>query len=56
MTGTLPDWYAVIVASKWLGVAPWELADAPVAWLEWALAAMGAEGNAHEQRQRKAAP
>jgi hypothetical protein len=36
-----------------LGVAPWALAEQPAIWLDWALAAMGAEHDATEQRKAK---
>ena len=42
--GACPEWYPVLRAARWLGVAPWELLDRPRVWLDWALTAESAEG------------
>lgn len=47
--GAIPDWYRLIRAAKYLGVAPWDLAERPVTWMEWALTAENAEASAQEQ-------
>jgi hypothetical protein len=39
-----------VKAARYLGVAPWELAEQPLVWTEWALAAEAAE--AHVKRER----
>jgi len=41
--GECPDWFILLRAARWLGVAPWELAERSQVWLEWALASMKAE-------------
>lgn len=41
-------------AAIYLGVAPWELARQPVAWRDWALMAMGAEGRAEKTKMDRA--
>lgn len=55
--GSVPMWYRVIRAARYLGVAPWDLASQPVSWLEMAEAARSAEAAAekaeHEKQQRK---
>lgn len=35
--------YKLVAAAHYLGVPPWELADQPNAWTEWALMADGIE-------------
>lgn len=55
--GEEPSWYGLLQAAKYLGVAPWDLAQRPVWWTEIALAARGAESYARAQQQkRKAKP
>lgn len=39
----MPEWYPLIRAARYLGVAPWELQAQPIAWQEWALMAENAE-------------
>ncbi len=53
--GTLPDWYQLIQAAKYLNVAPWELLEHSIYWEERALDAMTAEVEAQEflERMRK---
>lgn len=48
-------WYRVIRAAKFLGVAPWDLAEAPITWLDMAEATMQAEHAAQEAAQRRQA-
>jgi hypothetical protein len=50
----VPDWYPLIRAAKYLGVAPWDLAERPAHWMHLALAAEGAELGASEQRAKLA--
>lgn len=45
----MPDWFSVMRAARWLGVPPWELLHRPRVWMEWALAALGAEAAAERQ-------
>lgn len=51
--GYLPEWYVVIRAARYLGVAPWGLMKQPAAWLHWALAAENAEMRATETRGKR---
>ena len=46
--GACPDWYPLIRAARYLGVAPWELLNQPRVWTEWALTAEAAENAAAE--------
>lgn len=41
--GDAPDWYWLVRAARYLGVAPWELLERPPIWIELALAAFAAE-------------
>lgn len=41
--GTMPEWFLVIQAARYLGVAPWDLVDQPPEWFEWAMMARNAE-------------
>jgi len=51
--GVLPEWYVLLRAARYLGVAPWDLLEQPLAWREWALAAEGAENAAHEAAAKR---
>ena len=53
--GECPDWYPLIRASKYLGVAPWELARQPAIWQHLALAAESAETEAQRIAQEREA-
>lgn len=53
--GEAPDWYTLIRAARYLGVAPWELLDQPIIWREWAEAATFAESEAKRQQQEREA-
>lgn len=46
-------WYRVIRGGKFLGVPPWELAEAPLFWLQAAEAAQGAEHAAEQARAKR---
>lgn len=50
--GAMPQWYILIRAARYLGVAPWEMMDQPKVWIEWALAAESAENHAMQQQQK----
>jgi len=47
-TARCPDWYAVIQAAKYLGVAPWEMLEQSVFWFDKAIIAISAENQAQE--------
>ena len=51
--GSVPSWWRVLVAAKYLQVPPWELADRPVFWPEIALAAQKAEADAERMRSKR---
>jgi hypothetical protein len=44
--GAMPEWYPLIRAARYLGVAPWKLLEQQSTWLEWALIAESAENEA----------
>lgn len=46
--GTLPAWYPLLRAARYLGVAPWELMERPAIWMDWALIAEAATNEAQE--------
>lgn len=52
--GECPDWYPLIRAARYLGVPPWELAQQPAVWQDWALAAEQAEISAQNQAAKRA--
>ena len=39
-------------AARYLGVAPWDLAEQPAHWFQWALHAERAEGEARAQKAK----
>jgi hypothetical protein len=45
----MPEWYPLIRAARYLGVAPWELQAQPIAWQDMALMAENAEAPAPPQ-------
>ncbi len=51
--GEQPEWYVVIKAAQYLGVAPWELLQKPTAWIDMAIGAMNAEEHAREMHQKR---
>jgi hypothetical protein len=53
--GDMPEWYITIQAAKYLGVPPWDLADRPMAWQEWAVAARNAEAAAEADNRKQRA-
>lgn len=50
--GECPDWYETIQAARYLNVAPWDLAERPICWREWALASARAEAAAEVRHNR----
>ena len=53
MTGAIPYWYRLVKASKYLGVAPWDLAQQSAYWLEAAEQAREADNHAEAIRNGK---
>lgn len=52
--GSAPNWYRVVKAAKYLGVAPWDLAGRPLTWVNMAEEAQDAEAHAaavHEKNR-----
>ena len=49
--GEVPLWYALIQAARYLGVAPWDLAERSVWWMNIALAAQKAEHAAQQHKK-----
>ncbi len=39
----MPEWYPLLRAARYLGVAPWELMRQPATWMDWANMAQDAE-------------
>jgi hypothetical protein len=52
--GVIPDWYVLIRAAKYLGVAPWDLLNQPGIWTSWAITAQNAEADAEAEMMRRA--
>ena len=52
--GALPEWYPLIRAARYLGVAPWVLLEQQSTWLEWALIAESAENEAQAMVAKQA--
>jgi hypothetical protein len=50
--GVMPWWYPLLRAARYLGVAPWDLAERPAVWMFRALVAERAEIRAAEDRAR----
>lgn len=46
--GICPDWYELIQAAKYLGVAPWDLLKQSEFWKQKALTGLTAENNARK--------
>lgn len=49
--GSVPEWYLLIRAARYLGVPPWDLMQQPAIWREWALTAENAENKAHNAQR-----
>lgn len=43
----------LVRAARYLRVTPWELAEQPIAWLQWAIAAEDAEDYAAAAARKK---
>ena len=54
-SGVCPDWYRLIRAAKFMGIAPWELMEQSAFWMDAALTAESAEIGAQNQQEREAA-
>jgi hypothetical protein len=54
--GEMPDWYPLIRAARYLGVAPWDLMEQPLYWSEWAITAEAAENEAQEEIRKQHQP
>jgi hypothetical protein len=50
--GRCPEWYPILRAARYLGVAPWELSVQPMIWMQWALTAERAENDAEAARAK----
>lgn len=50
----MPDWYPLLRAAKYLGVAPWDLANQPILWQQVALVAEAAEAEAKQALEEQA--
>lgn len=46
--GALPDWYPLLRAARYLGVAPWDLLRQPTVWVTWALTSERVEGEVQD--------
>lgn len=53
--GSMPDWYPLLRAARYLGVAPWDLLEQPAFWLRVALDAEAAENEAERNRYARGA-
>ena len=49
----MPNWYPLMQAARYLGVAPWELAEQSAVWVAWANIAHSAEVEAQEQLSKE---
>lgn len=55
--GDAPEWWLILKAARYLGVAPWDLLDQPRVWFALALEAEStdiAQHNAQVERQNRA--
>lgn len=50
--GSVPNWYRLLKAAQYLGVAPWHLQRQPLAWVHMAEAAQAAEAHAQAMRAK----
>lgn len=51
--GEIPAWYSLIRAAQELNVPPWDLAEQPLVWQEWALSAARVRKHIEEERARR---
>jgi len=49
--GECPDWYLIVRAAQYLGVAPWDLMKQSIFWRCKAIIAMEAEESARKQKE-----
>ncbi len=49
-----PDYYALIKAANYLGVPPWELAERPAYWQEWANDCQWLDNDLEKERDKRA--
>ncbi len=49
-----PDYYALIKAAKYLGVPPWELAERPTYWQEWANDSQSLDNEVEKEQEKRA--
>lgn len=54
--GEIPDWYRTLLAAQELNVPPWELAERPLIWQEWALSARRVRYHVEKERTKPATP
>lgn len=52
--GSVPDWYLLIRAGRYLKVPAWELMDQHPAWIHWAVASENAESIAEKHHNDRA--
>ena len=52
LIGVAPDWYPLLRAARYLGVAPWDLMQQSSLWTGWALTAERAEAEALEDKRQ----
>ncbi|MBI4496316.1 MAG: hypothetical protein HY689_00220 [Chloroflexi bacterium] len=50
----MPNWYVLLRAARYLGVAPWDLLEQSAVWQEWALMAESAEAHAQDEAVKRA--
>jgi hypothetical protein len=51
--GSVPDYYPLIQAARYLGVPPWDLLKQSAKWKDWALICMTAEREGPKSRPEK---
>ena len=51
--GEAPDWWFHLRAARYLGVAPWDLAEQPLFWRNIALIAEDVEVTFQQDQQRR---
>lgn len=48
--GSMPEWYPLLRAARWMHVAPWDLMERPIFWMRIILDAEAAENEAERNR------
>ncbi len=51
--GAVPDYYPLVQAARYLGVAPWDLAEQPSYWVQIAQVCEGGELDARAEQQKR---